>query len=176
MAFLQAIMNREDESFRKERDNLIKKYEKPIGYTTVANSVRNSLQTADEIGVNSLSAATMGFGIMGDLNMVESVSAMVTGVKLYQAQTAEPKEHELRIVLYAQDNPKNREAVAKQILPAIDNGKFLETAELLMAGQQIDFAALHADYLKNDAPTQTVKRASRMQSIMDSCLRLLRMR
>jgi O-acetyl-ADP-ribose deacetylase (regulator of RNase III) len=161
-------------NFEQERNLLLEKYKKPVGFETVALSVQNTLAKAVELKIKSVSFATMGFGVVGDLTMTESLASMLTGISTFDL----PKgaELEVRIVIYAQDNLKNRNWMISNLLPVIKNGKFLDMAEKNGVGKNrgIDLSAVREVFKALDLNTLVAAKPTGFARIKSFCEDALR--
>lgn len=161
-------------AFEEERNFLVEKYKAKIGFETVALGVHNALAKAVELRIKSISFATMGFGIMGDLSMTESLAAMLTGVATFK----DPPDSnlEVQVVIFAQDNPKNRKWLMSNLLPVIEGGRFLDMAQENSLGltRNVDLVALRNSFLKNDLPTLAAKKQSVFSRATNFCSAWLR--
>ncbi len=124
----QSIFEEIQSSYKSELNDILNNYRKELPFFTAALSIRNALWRADELGLQTLAVGTLGHGSGGDLDLTQSVGAIMTGIKLYVSQSRDPKAHEIRIVVNDKVAGNDRKNLAAQLIPAFGDGEFIHSA------------------------------------------------
>lgn len=153
--FIRISYSGKSARYARTRETLFEPYLKTIGYETVVETIAHVFEKAHAMGdIATISVPTLGYGIMGDLTMPESVSAILSGVKLYSMRfPAESRVKDFRIVLYSRDTPKNRAVAKKQLGALIRKGNFLKQAEKQLPHwkDRFDWKQAKVDFVKNES-------------------------